>query len=359
MRVNPIKTNKLLSLSSKLIPVLILSLAILSFVSGRVSAAGVATPLVFDSAASAYFASLLSGTSGVDGANTVPYDPSGLKVAAVWKLDSACVADITQVTASTVYSATYNTTDAQGSFLFVGDANTQTSLGTLSNITDGYDSSPWLFTDIGGSNAKDGTAGATWSNDTHPADIYVALIVFGNNSYPDGITTVNKPTVDVQYSASSQCANQPPTISPTAKPASTTIPTTTASGSQIIPGSSLSITDPDGDPLTYSITDGNSSNYFSIDPTTGNISTNQSNIPAGTYTLTIQVDDGKGGVITTTVTIVVSDTSTTVATTSDANSNVVITKKELANTGINMTLILNLSLMAVITSIIVRRFSIE
>ena len=94
---------------------------------------------------------------------------------------------------------------------------------------------------------------------------------------------------------------------PTISPSSTTIPSSTASGSTVVAGSILKATDPDGDKLSYSITLGNDSNYFAIDPITGDITTTKTNIPAGTYTISIQVDDGKGGKATSVVSIVVTD----------------------------------------------------
>ena len=92
---------------------------------------------------------------------------------------------------------------------------------------------------------------------------------------------------------------------PTISPSSTTIPSSTASGSTVVAGSILKATDPDGDKLSYSITLGNDSNYFAIDPITGDITTTKTNIPAGTYTITVQVDDGKGGTATAIATIAV------------------------------------------------------
>ncbi len=109
---------------------------------------------------------------------------------------------------------------------------------------------------------------------------------------------------EVTYDSSS--SNCSPTISTSS---TTTIPSTTASGTQVVSGSSLSASDPDGNTLAYSITAGNGGGYFTINTSTGDISTTQVNIPAGTYTLTVQVDDGNGGTATSTVTIVVTDGS--------------------------------------------------
>ena len=66
----------------------------------------------------------------------------------------------------------------------------------------------------------------------------------------------------------------------------------------------------DGDTLSYSITAGNANSYFAIDSNTGNITTTQTNIPAGTYTITVQVDDGNGGTATADVTITVTASTT-------------------------------------------------
>ena len=108
-------------------------------------------------------------------------------------------------------------------------------------------------------------------------------------------------------SVDSSNINCPPLISSP----SATIPTTTASSTIVVPGSNLSASDPDNDTLAYSITAGNGGGYFAIDPATGDISTTTANIPAGTYTLTIQVDDGNGGTASADVVITVQQSTTT------------------------------------------------
>jgi hypothetical protein len=111
----------------------------------------------------------------------------------------------------------------------------------------------------------------------------------------------SRPSLQITYDNSSCPQNTVPIISP----ASVTIPSTTASGSTVVPGSSLAATDTDGDTLTYRITAGNANSYFAINSTTGDITTTSSNIPAGTYKLSVQVDDGKDGKTTAEVVIVV------------------------------------------------------
>jgi hypothetical protein len=120
----------------------------------------------------------------------------------------------------------------------------------------------------------------------------------------NGTTSMSILDVKVSYDDTGiTCPNNNPSISPS----STTIPSSTPSGSTVVAGSILKATDPDGDKLNYSITLGNDSNYFVIDPITGDITTTKTNIPSGTYTLTIQVDDGKGGKATANVSIVITD----------------------------------------------------
>jgi hypothetical protein len=103
----------------------------------------------------------------------------------------------------------------------------------------------------------------------------------------------------------------PPNQNPTIAPASASIPDTSPAGTIVVPSSAFSASDPDNDPLSYSIISGNSNNYFAINPTTGDVSTTRTNIPVGTYTITVQVDDGNGGVATSTVAITISAQSTT------------------------------------------------
>jgi hypothetical protein len=127
-----------------------------------------------------------------------------------------------------------------------------------------------------------------------------------NDWYKGGVSrySLDTPEIAVTYDDSACSSNQNPVISPY----SVSIPTSTASSTQVVSGSSLSASDPDSDPLAYSISTGNGAGYFAINSSNGNISTAQTNIPVGTYALTVQVDDGKGGTATAIVTITVTDT---------------------------------------------------
>jgi hypothetical protein len=75
----------------------------------------------------------------------------------------------------------------------------------------------------------------------------------------------SRPSLQITYDNSSCPQNTVPTISPFA----VTIPSATASGSTVVLGSNLTANDADGDKLTYSITAGNTGNYFAIDSSTG------------------------------------------------------------------------------------------
>ncbi len=112
------------------------------------------------------------------------------------------------------------------------------------------------------------------------------------------------------------------TTAPTISNASTTIVSSgTASGAVVVQGSSLNAQDADGDTLTYSITAGNGAGYFAINAANGNITTTRANVPVGTYTLTVLVDDGNGGTTTATVTITVTESGAVLAATGD-NSHI-------------------------------------
>jgi hypothetical protein len=143
------------------------------------------------------------------------------------------------------------------------------------------------------------------------SNLYMLLRVVepadGINHADGDIITVNSATYTLTYpdnmpDCTYPATNTPPTIT---SPSAVTIPSTTTSGSTVVPGSSLAATDTDGNTLSYSITAGNDEGYFAIDSNTGNITTTQTNIPAGTYTITVQVDDGNGGTATADVTITV------------------------------------------------------
>jgi len=117
-----------------------------------------------------------------------------------------------------------------------------------------------------------------------------------------GSFTVGLPTITLDYD-DALC-----TTAPTASNASATIVSSnTASGAVVVTGSSLNAQDADGDTLTYSITAGNTAGYFAINSANGDISTTRANVPVGTYTLTVLIDDGNGGTTTATVTITVTE----------------------------------------------------
>jgi hypothetical protein len=244
-----------------------------------------------------------------------------------YRIDASSIcstADISRVDINTeVTDATYN--------------NTSPTQSLIMNLIDLSGSSPAVLT--GGINSNSGYIGSPPNNlyvlrsnnptlenssagniDTGTLSLYINSISqnsLNNTSmqifhhYEDNSDTLSGsatmttklPVVTVTYDDSScPSTNTPPTIT---SPSAVTIPSTTASGSTVVPGSSLAATDTDGNTLSYSITAGNDEGYFAIDSNTGNITTTQTNIPAGTYTITVQVDDGKGGTATADVTITV------------------------------------------------------
>jgi len=188
------------SYKSKIIAILV-ALIVMIGIPSNVHA--VAASLTFNPVATTSSAAFFSGTAGVNGVNTVLYD--GQTIATVWDINTACAADIVSIKASADYFADYTTTDAQGAFLFVGDTATFNPLGSITGITEGVDLGTHIFSDIGGSHSKDGTVSGVWSNDLTLSTINVATILFGQNTYIDGVTTINKPVVDIEYSEGSVC----------------------------------------------------------------------------------------------------------------------------------------------------------
>ena len=71
----------------------------------------------------------------------------------------------------------------------------------------------------------------------------------------------------------------------------------------------VSATDPDGDTVTYSITDGNGDSHFTLDGSAGaiTVAAELDYETTASYTLTVTADDLKGGTATATVTITVTD----------------------------------------------------
>lgn len=104
---------------------------------------------------------------------------------------------------------------------------------------------------------------------------------------------------------SSTCINNAPTA--TDASASATLPIN--NGQTLLTGSSLNASDVDGDTLSYAISSGNDLGYFIIDSSTGNITSNTTSIPTGTYSLTIEISDGNGGVKSVQATITITDTA--------------------------------------------------
>ncbi len=132
----------------------------------------------------------------------------------------------------------------------------------------------------------------------------VESAIFNSPNGSQANTTESIPSITLSYD-NADCP-----ISPTAVHASiekTIVSPNTASGAVVVPGSSYGVTDANGDSLTYSITAGNGAGYFAINSANGNITTTRANVPVGTYTLTVLVDDGNGGTTTVTVTITVTE----------------------------------------------------
>lgn len=185
-------------IQQKLLLLVALSLVMALSLSTKTNA--ISADLIYSPSESSAVAAIFGGEVGADGDNTVSYN--GLKKAVAWKINTDCPTDILSIRAESEYYATYETTDEQDGILFVGDIDTLTSLGSVSNITDGFDAPPLIYSDIGGTNNKDGILGGTWANETNLSGIYVAYVISGNSTYSDGTTTMNKPTVDITYAAS-------------------------------------------------------------------------------------------------------------------------------------------------------------
>lgn len=126
---------------------------------------------------------------------------------------------------------------------------------------------------------------------------FEAATILGGTHY-QGTAELGLPTITLEYDDTN--CNHVPTVNDTSK---TVASFATAKGRVIVKGSSLGAEDGNGDALSYSITSGNAKGYFSINSTNGNISATRSNIPVGTYVLTVLVDDGNSGTATATVTI--------------------------------------------------------
>lgn len=170
--------------------------------------------------------------------------------------------DLTGPTVTGYSQASRSTT---GTYAAISPINYSTTAGNLSNVA--------LFTN------------------------FEAATILGGTHY-QGTAELGLPTITLEYD-DADC-NYAPTISDTSKTVTTS---STIKGKVIVKGTSLGAEDGDGDSLTYSITSGNGKGYFSINSANGNISATRSNLPVGTYFLTVQVDDGNGGTATATVTI--------------------------------------------------------
>lgn len=121
-----------------------------------------------------------------------------------------------------------------------------------------------------------------------------------SNSLGD-IIDINSFTYTITYDETSPNCNTSPiasNVSVTASP---------SGSSEIVDASQYIASDREGDPLSFQIASGNSSGYFSIDPSTGAISRNASIIPVGVYSLMVDVSDGRGGVTQVLVTVTIHD----------------------------------------------------
>lgn len=127
-------------------------------------------------------------------------------------------------------------------------------------------------------------------------------------------TTESMPSITLSYD-NADCP-----ISPTVEHANveeTIVSPDTANGAIVIDGSRYGAVDANEDSLTYSISDGNDDGYFVIDSGSGDITTTRANVPIGTYTMTVLIDDGNGGTVEVTVTITVTDSGEVLADTGE------------------------------------------
>lgn len=145
---------------------------------------------------------------------------------------------------------------------------------------------------------------------------FEAATVFGQHY--QGTAELGLPTITLSYD-NATCPIAPTVTN--ASVATTIVSSDTASGAVVVAGSSYGATDANGDTLTYSITAGNGAGYFAINSANGNITTTRANVPVGTYTLTVLIDDGNGGTATATVTIIVTDSGELLADTGQ-NTNI-------------------------------------
>lgn len=308
-------------ISSRLLKALLLLafyLVLTATFNSKVSAASVTIPLIFSPTKTSDVGTTLGGVSPGSGGTTVSSNSPGqyTTVVNVWELDSsiipvACIGDIVSIFLNSSASHTGLTNSGDGSFLWLGDVSTFTSSGSMVSMSGfpipGFpipDGIGWGWAGLGGSNPPYSPIpiSATWAASNLNLDVMVLTDV-------DDVSaeiSVTQPTATATISDSSVCANNNPNISPF----SVSISQATTSGTQVISGGSLSASDPNSDPLTYSVATGNGAGYFAINSSNGDISTAQTNIPVGTYALTVQVDDGKGGTATAVVTITVTDTIT-------------------------------------------------
>ncbi len=137
---------------------------------------------------------------------------------------------------------------------------------------------------------------------------------FSGGSHYQGTAVLGLPTITLSYD-NATCP-LPPTVT-SASVARTIVSQDTASGDVVVSGSSYGASDANEDTLTYSISDGNDEGYFAINSDSGDISTTRANIPVGTYTMTVLIDDGNGGTVEVTVTITVTESGEALADTGD------------------------------------------
>ncbi len=162
-------------------------------------------------------------------------------------------------------------------------------------------------------------------------------VTFSGGTHYQGTAVLGLPTITLSYD-NATCPLAP--VVSNASVSTTIVSSATANGAVIVNGSSYSATDPNGDTLAYSITAGNGAGYFAINSANGNITTTRANVPAGKYTLTVQVSDGNGGTTTVTVTITVTESGATLADTGDSSKLALYFAFSLVASGVAGTFVL-------------------
>jgi hypothetical protein len=359
-------TNTILSLAKSLIPVLALSLTVITLAGGRVSAASVSDNVVLNRPGTGYIAPYNGDLTPYMSGSVAPYnininapsDTTGVPSIYTF-VENPCLSTPVDLTLNMIYTAWSDADPLAGDRgdFFVAITNlldfppsSSYQSPDLSNIIGIQQNVSITATGLTGAQLAIGLADQGWHYTNGAGDnIDISSFTY-TLSYPDNM---------------SDCSYASPSSPPATEPDTSTTPPLTPVTLNILSndtGSNLTITKIDNQSITpgQTITLSNGSGTVTLN-TDGTITFTPANGFTGQSNFSYSISDGTTEIGTGVVVITVSEdavpTATNTTTNNTNNPTANTNKPTLAKTGSNLRLILTLSIVAVVLGLSLKNFA--